>query len=768
MAYECAPYAVLRIASWSLDSLRRLSDNPASRALLESSESAGESYARRYEAAVQAERRILWEETALDERFAKALAVSNPELAARLLGKTPNETRNRRARHLDTTLYRYLARACTRTEPCDLWAGVTLARWGRETRIRHKRPRYSLCPDLRPFQAIASELRRLPRYSRAGTWKLNPTLTRTEDGRFALWKRDGAGSMRSCVLASHRAIELVVEAFEDTPSAPWSELRGIVEQRFGLELQVAEELLSVSVDLGVLIGGLALPLRFRSAWHALWLFAAELEPRERLTWQRAVISMRRLARRLERQMDELTVAELMAGFERFRDLVATLCQGLGVPQVELPRSLLRCDAEAPFDVELSATLKETCLLSLSEYSEFAEAASLFSASAKVHSQALLVDLPLDMNRAVQQARWIGLSWSDEWKSWEDICRYLGDPPALVSAIQQWQRWLDSDGPVVWQSAGGAAPERFPYGSFVCRLSGGTLQVTGHADELAALFSRFTTLFSSPASARPDPLSRWYAALLRQIAAGNRADVVELVAPFERSPNTLACADLGVPFCSLWQASTGEVSLRGARLEHDPKLGMPVLRVKGRTKPVILSSFSFANYTLVDALAERLLLTSARALPLWTFVKDNIPFRRELSSRRHSPAVLLPSGAVVARRRVVITGAELDRLRQKDRIARYRAWLALARERELPPVVALRKGLQSPLTIHRDSPLAVEAAFEGLDESTSHLIVEEVHDEGFVRGEGGERYAAELAVPYVRRPHAWTTQAPVAASQPSAP
>src|SRR5262249_62178744 len=108
-------------------------------------------------AALAREREALWERTVFDERFMRALALANPSLFSKVVarrgsgrgGSGPERGRpNKRARHLDTTLYRLLARGVGRTEPFGAWAGVGVVRFGAETRLRRVAPARFVAPDL--------------------------------------------------------------------------------------------------------------------------------------------------------------------------------------------------------------------------------------------------------------------------------------------------------------------------------------------------------------------------------------------------------------------------------------------------------------------------------------------------------------------------------------------------------------------------------------------------------------------------------------------
>lgn len=56
---------------------------------------------------------------------------------------------------------------------------------------------------------------------------------------------------------------------------------------------------------------------------------------------------------------------------------------------------------------------------------------------------------------------------------------------------------------------------------------------------------------------------------------------------------------------------------------------------------------------------------------------------------------------------------------------------------------------------RDSALALEAVLEGARAGALYMSVEEPTENAWLTDEDGERYVAELVVPYVRRTHGWS-------------
>lgn len=124
MAAKLAPAAILRAAAWPVQSLGGFGACEAdSLPGVHSDDQAP------YERSLAHDRILIQQRTVADDAFMKALAVSNPPLARRVLGLATDEPRTKRVRHLEVALFRYLSRAVGRTVPFGGWAGVTVVPW---------------------------------------------------------------------------------------------------------------------------------------------------------------------------------------------------------------------------------------------------------------------------------------------------------------------------------------------------------------------------------------------------------------------------------------------------------------------------------------------------------------------------------------------------------------------------------------------------------------------------------------------------------------
>ncbi|HEY2510398.1 MAG TPA: hypothetical protein VGI39_06070 [Polyangiaceae bacterium] len=101
-AFELAPAAVARIAGWPVEALSRLASSRVAELAAGDDEA---EYQAAYAEAIEEERQHLWRTTAADPRFVCAVAVVSPSLASRL-DRPLSLKRNKRARHLESSLYR--------------------------------------------------------------------------------------------------------------------------------------------------------------------------------------------------------------------------------------------------------------------------------------------------------------------------------------------------------------------------------------------------------------------------------------------------------------------------------------------------------------------------------------------------------------------------------------------------------------------------------------------------------------------------------------
>jgi hypothetical protein len=275
-----------------------------------------------------------------------------------------------------------------------------------------------------------------------------------------------------------------------------------------------------------------------------------------------------------------------------------------------------------------------------------------------------------------------------------------------------------------------------------RIDAGRLVLRGLVRDATPAFARCAGLLEP----RGGTVTRWLCAQYERVAAVTGVDQAAL--GFAHAcPNVQASPRFVPHLVDVWATDGEAVDLRGARVERDVRTGAPVCIVPGRARPLAIHSFTAAQPP--DDPCQYLLLVSSMRTPPQIPRGDRLGFRAEVESRRHSPRVRLPGGAVVRTRRSVLVGDDLRGLvGAAPGAARFAVWQRLARERGWPELVLVHRDGEPPLLVPRDAPLAVEAMSEGAGGVTC-ITVEEFIDDAWISTVCGERHVAELALSVVR-------------------
>jgi thiopeptide-type bacteriocin biosynthesis protein len=171
---------------------------------------------------------------------------------------------------------------------------------------------------------------------------------------------------------------------------------------------------------------------------------------------------------------------------------------------------------------------------------------------------------------------------------------------------------------------------------------------------------------------------------------------------------------------------------------------------------VLSVFSSSDVAAEDALAEVLLRSSLRDAPVAQFHASSLPVASEVKQPRFTPRVHLPCRAVIRPRRTVITGPELESLLASTGTRRYALWCRLANSYGWPAYVSVQRDSGAMIAMPTTSPLALDAILEGARNAAGMLIVQEL-DDPWLELADGRRHVVELAVPFTRASHAWSTR-----------
>lgn len=714
---DVAPVLVARIAGWPV----------ATVAALGTQAGAFDGHAARLEV----ERRRLWASTVDDPRFMCALALVNPPLARRLLGAPLPVTRGKRARHDETTLYRYLARAVARTEPGGLWCGVAPARFAEERRATPAAPAFVVTPDLAPFRRAFHAVTRAAHYRARARYKLNPTLDRNAvaQDEHVYWAPsfDRPPSQRRLRASLATARVLGILARREVWTLPEA------------SAALGTDAVSLLLEGGVLVGGPAFPRRFADAWEALALAEAELIGSDAAAWSRAIVALRDVASNAEAAIAACDPGALLDHMDRAGATVASLVATLEVA-VTLPRAVLRCDTRAPWALTLG----------------HGDARRVADA---IDHHALHGAPDLDVQHAALAA-WLG-EGSRLATVAPPVDAPLADAPPADAPCPTWEALAARFGP------GDGGLERFPLGAVRFSFAGDALVLHAIAPDAAAAFARL----GATLGASGEVLVAWTRRQVRDLEAAFDVELVD-VAFDHPEPNVIARPPLCGRALDPWgpPAAPGhaEREVTPGALAVVREASAYFVRVAGAMRPLAAFAPTAATPPWGDPCVSALLATSGRVPP--EIIAGGAPVSaEELAVPGHRPRITREDGTIVRPRRTVLHGAELVALLAARGEARFVAWRALVERHRWPALVTLQREGQPPLLVPCASALAVEAALEGAG-GTRCLRVEEVVRGAWIRSGGGDAYVAELVLPVVWRRHGWSgraRRAAVAADQPRA-
>jgi len=743
---ELAPAVAVRAACFPLDRLLGLVDAELAgrcRGQVEGDRAPAELEAA-YEASIAGQRARLAQLTLEDPRFQRALCITNQELSRRVASMTAfSARRNKRARHLETTLYRYLARAVWRTAPCDLWSGLTLATWadGEATQVRAQPARYAFAPDLRPFQTMIQALASTDAYRGAGLYRLNPTLSFADGGWHYRARRSG-GRLDPARLPSRPGLDLLLRSLHRRPPASLERIRAELAGSGRLDAANLDVALAALVDAGVLIGGLAFPVRFSSAWAALFACARDLIPEQARAWRGAIRRLRRICWRLEREIDDTPIEALHGALDRARAETLELAATLGLAPPKLPRSILRADLRLAFAIAFGTETRLALEAAAVEYDAFDAALGLDAAVRAAHRSRLLADRAAAARRG-------------------------GSDPLVGQRLRRLSAWLTSATGPRGVSGQGASQGRHatrvidpwppaaelplpPLGAVILRPARGGYVVGGNTTEIVATYGRYGALWRG--AAEELALHRWYRSALTATARRAGIDLVEYVGPCEPAPNGLARPDFDLAVLAPWTSIAG-LELGEWQVAPDAGGGAPLLFSRDHSRPLSVLCLTPLDVAQNERDLERILLTSFRENPTW--IRPGLPLECELADAGRSARLTLESGNLIRPHRTVLHGDELADLVRAGRAMRFVRWQALARKHGWAQLLLLTRDARQPLLVLRDSPLALEAALEGVGEGVTFLCIEEPNEEAWLTDGSGNRYITEFILPFLRRRHAWS-------------
>ena len=774
-----APIGIIRAAAWPIESISGFGDSSLAALALRvhsSREPVWRQYLQTYEQTLQREREILWRITAEDVRFMKALLLSNPSVANRVRRSAPKRRgeRTKSIRHLENVLYRFLARGAGRTTPHGLWAGVGLIDLGQHQRQRPAATQYSFSPDLRPFQAILRSLARQSRYRDHTRWHANPTLTRRTDGSWRFWVRTGDGKVERREVESDPIVDLLIEAVAGLESATFEEILAAALPRHAESTSAWKAckrpgLLDLFCDSGVLLGGLDLPNRFESAWHALSAIEHYLFPHDRCAWNHAVHELSRLCDKLSTGLKEMTLNALESHLERAVCCVGQLAKTLEVSLPALPNPLLRCDLSLPFRLEFDRQQQAVLLQALQSYeSGWIKGLNPIAGFRSEYRRQVeqQIGTGLELGDLTLDSGLNGLNSTTATRVWVELVARCN--PEASPRLGAWERLVLAEKPeVLFELPPGLQPTPLAQAPLGCLYVGlfedFQLVLHGAGDDPGGTLTRHFKLLE------PQALEVW----LRQCVAGLSSrcgiEIAELQGPFEQNPNVLARPDFGALPIELWGSATTSTRLIGGKLVVDPTTHLPLLRLPSIDKPIAVFWFSAADIANGDPVSAGLLCTSFQESSSFGFRASTIPVREEVDFPRFSPRIRLPGGAIMRPRRTILAGSALEDLARASAAERYARWQRLAAQFQWPALLNLQRDTEPPLLMHRDSPLALESLFKGIRDHIESLTIEEVVGAPWLVDANGGHHVSDLALPFSREAHGWSSRVDSSSTaQPQAP
>ncbi|MEA5568476.1 lantibiotic dehydratase [Anabaena sp. UHCC 0399] len=750
--FEFAPTGILRAAAWPIETIQGFGNQElatlALAAIHNHDAHTWKEYTAAYHQVHEQERERLWQITASDSWFMKALLLSNPSLVTEVRRGLPlsQGKRTKKIRHLETALYRYLARATGRTTPYGLWAGVGLVELGKTAQQESAKAQYSFTPDLRPWQTILRSLAQRAEYRQAAIWRLNPTLKRQADGSWHFWGRTPDGLVEQREIDSQEIVDVLLEELTKLELGTLDQLSKTVaaSPRWNYAAKI-QDILHMLIDGGVLVGGLDLPYRFENPWQALVVVADRLIESDRHLWNKAIHQLNHLGDTLTAQLEVISLDALTEYLQQAKAYIQELAQGLGVQLISLPDPVLHCDLGLPLRITIDEAQQNALLETLLDYED-----------CWIHNLSPASALRMAFRERLQQEFAVGVALSDLKSNLTADMTKAHSDRAVVNRIAQWEHCLshNTEEVVLETSSNTLKPSlsTAPFGCLFVGLFDSFQQVVhGIGDEPVRIFARFSELLKCH-----HLLHSWFQERLEDLATQNQIQLAELQNPFERNPNVLARPNFGMLPIELWGASPDTPSLADAKIFLDAKTQLPFLKLSSCANPVAVFWFSLAAIATFDPICEQLLWTTFQDNPMAVFRAATQPMQIELTAPRFTPRVRLPQDATLRPRRTVLSGQILVELAQMPAMERFAKWQQLAADYSWPMLLNLQIAGQYSLLVHRDSPLALESFFKkNLPAQTPWLIVEELVNQPWLVDSQGQHYMAELALPFARREHGWS-------------
>jgi hypothetical protein len=747
--YELADLGVVRGAAWPIECLDRFGSQELVELALSSDDRDCQIYLAKYAEIFDREREILWEITAADDRFLKALMLSNRLVSDQVRAYLPrwqHQPRNKRIRRLEHTLYRYLARAVGRTTPNGLWAGVCLFTSDDRSECVTTVAEYAFAPDLRPFQSILRWLGNRSIYRESSYWQVNPTLKRLDDN-WQFWARSSTEEAGWCQIAGNESIDQCLQTIIDLPPLLWSELVTKIDLFTPIE---TGEWLDQLIDIGAIVGGLDLPVRFDTVWDGLVESAEQLIGTDRDLWDQALDYLTFLCFDLSVNWDEIDSPRLSVYLDQARQTIRHLAIELAIPidQIELPDLILHCDLLLPWQISIDRNRIDRLATTISIYHR--DWLDQISPSMQFRQQQrAYLQAQLTKGVELNSIEFTNLLPTDD----EQIESMIMNDPEMLDCLQKWVELLNQSTESVYlkpqQESSGNTIAIAPLGCFYFTpVSNWQLIISGIDDDPARAFTRFGKFLDTK-----ERLHDWLRQKLVEISVKNQIDIVEIQTHFEGNPNPLARSQIVAETIDLWGADPNSLSLASAQIIFDQTTKTPLLSMPSRSRPIAIFFFCAANIGAIDPFVSLLLYTGFQERSSY-FKSIEMLTNADLGTIC-TPQIILENNEIIRPKQTILNQELLQQMISLLPQDRYLRWQKMARDFGWSNLLNIRVDREPSLLIKSDSPLALEAIFKSIKPNTNFAIVEEIIDLPWLVDRAGQHYFAEFALPFQRAKHGWS-------------
>lgn len=698
-----------------------------------------------------------------EPRFQRALTIANRPVAAGWLAHSQS-LRPKRRRHLETTVFHYLMRACGRPTPNGAWAGVApvVPADGLEgLAVAPAAAQYQITPNLQPFAVMLGALASQPRYRWGTALYLNPTLRSSPAG----WRyeMDQGGLRRWVHLPAQPLLGAIVDAYSSSGATRAEPLIDALATLWPDQTQMGQTLrqaVTLLLDRDVLRCGPRLPPTSADAWSALDAAISQLEPPDDAAWRQCVARLRSACDRIGQALETLSAAALADRLCRAEHEIVTLWKAVGLEGAP-PAPLLHMDMRAPFEVRWGPTAMHQATQAVEALLDFHAG----DGGAEIFRRQSVRDVFAVLNESGESSMPAEAMLDRlEWQVPPRPRPVQGVPAVEVSDTLEFAL-----GQMPPESTLGRRARDY------CHRWEQLLE-TVHAERTSTVPRRVAEPGALPGPGgavllRPNISGAWwvgpgrpeaalFAARFASVLAGSEAlfgmlrEALCQVAPRGWSLREVVGWDPLNPNAGLHPLLTQDVldahssaALSGLAVAGDPDTGRLWLEGSdgSRQLPMYATGAAIGYYDVCN----RLLLVIGNSHG-WEFPSFKVPaLQAERTRWRHRPRLVLTTRHVLSPERWTLDRETLVQLSGAATADRYLLWRRLMDTRGIPDLVHARCGPEEPeLLLRTDSPLALRCLLDGFGARAPWIELSELNGDPSdwpVRDTSGQHYLAELGV-----------------------